>query len=191
MKNFEPFTTQLNLKTGSIQPAAHIIQRRLSDMCNFYLNEETRRRIVEEEGDRLIYEVFVTHVPEEEGHVLYGTTIIYPGFVGDEFHMTKGHFHKLRDRAEVYVGIAGSGYLIMQTEGGAVWNLRMEKGTIAYVPPCWAHRTVNTGDQPFVFFAAWPGEAGHDYGTIEESGFANIVVSRDNQALLIDNPNYR
>ncbi len=150
MQNFEPFTTQLNLKTGNIQPAAKVIRRRLSDMCNFYFDEDTRRRIEKEEGDRLVYEVFVTHVPEEEGHILYGTTIIYPGLVGDEFHMTKGHFHNLRDRAEVYMGLAGSGYLILQTEGRAVRNLKMKKGTIAYVPPYWAHRTVNTGDQPFV-----------------------------------------
>jgi glucose-6-phosphate isomerase len=191
MQNFEPFTTQLNLKTGNIQPAAKVIRRRLSDMCNFYFDEETRRRIEKEEGDRLVYEVFVTHVPEEEGHVLYGTTVIYPGFVGDEFHMTKGHFHNLRDRAEVYMGIAGIGSLILQTEGGIVRSLKMEKGTIAYVPPYWAHRTVNTGDQPFVFFAAWPGEAGHDYGTIEESGFAKIAVFRDDQVLFVDNPKYK
>jgi glucose-6-phosphate isomerase len=51
----------------------------------------------------------------------------------------------------------------------------MERGTLAYVPPYWAHRTVNAGDEPFVFFAVYPGQAGHDYGTIETTGFAQRV----------------
>jgi glucose-6-phosphate isomerase len=52
----------------------------------------------------------------------------------------------------------------------------MEHGTVAYVPPRWAHRTVNTGDEPFVFFAVYPGQAGHDYGAIEETGFTQRVL---------------
>ena len=47
----------------------------------------------------------------------------------------------------------------------------MRPGTVAYVAPCWAHRTVNTGSEPFVFLAVYHGDAGHDYGTIETEGF--------------------
>jgi glucose-6-phosphate isomerase len=52
----------------------------------------------------------------------------------------------------------------------------MGPGTVAYVPPNWAHRTVNTGEEPFVFFAVYPGQAGHDYGTIEKTGFPQRVL---------------
>jgi glucose-6-phosphate isomerase len=55
----------------------------------------------------------------------------------------------------------------------------MEPGTVAYVPPRWAHRTVNTGDETFVFFAVYHGDAGHDYGTIETEGFPQRVLARD------------
>jgi glucose-6-phosphate isomerase len=64
----------------------------------------------------------------------------------------------------------------------------MERGTIAYVPPHWAHRTVNTGVDSFVFLAVWPGHSGHDYATIEESGFSKLVVERDGRPVLIPNP---
>src|SRR6185437_15999218 len=38
-----------------------------------------------------------------------GTTFIEPGCVGDEYFMTKGHFHAKRNRGEYYVTAAGSG----------------------------------------------------------------------------------
>jgi glucose-6-phosphate isomerase len=118
-------------------------------------------------------------------------TVLYPGQVGDEYYMTKGHFHVAMDTAEIYLGLEGEGYLLMQTKEGDSQALEMERGTIAYIPPYWAHRTVNSGKGPLVFFAVWPGHAGHDYGTIEESGFLKLVVERDGQPVLIPNPRYR
>jgi glucose-6-phosphate isomerase len=35
---------------------------------------------------------------------------------------------------------------------------------------------VNTGEEPFIFFAVYPGQAGHDYGTIEKTGFPQRVL---------------
>jgi glucose-6-phosphate isomerase len=51
-------------------------------------------------------------------------------------------------------------------------------------------QTVNTSSEPFSFLAIWPGDAGHDYGTIEQQGFAKLLVDRDGQAAFIDNPQY-
>ncbi len=45
--------------------------------------------------------------------------------------------------------------------------------------------TVNTGGEPFVFLAVYPGDAGHDYGTIETDGFKQAVVERDGQAVIV------
>ena len=110
------------------------------------------------------------------GQLICCPTVIHPGTVGDEYFMTKGHFHSLRDTGEVYLGLGGSGYLLLMTEDGGQSAVPMERGTLAYVPPYWAHRTVNTGDEPFVFFAVYPGQAGHDYGTIETTGFPQRIV---------------
>jgi glucose-6-phosphate isomerase len=186
----EPFKTELNLQTGVMQPVGHVIQRCLSGLRDLYADPEAVSEIIAEEGDRLIYEVHVADLPEREGLVLFCTTVIYPGQVGDEFHMTKGHFHDKRDRSEIYLGLTGEGYLLLQTEDGTVRGIPMQPGTIAYVPAMWAHRTANTGNEAFSFLAAWPGDAGHDYNSIEKTGFAKLLVDRGGRPVLIDNPSY-
>ncbi|MCA9882304.1 MAG: cupin domain-containing protein [Anaerolineae bacterium] len=185
-----PFATEIDFKTGVFSPKRGLIQRRLSDMKAMYADVEAAEKILQTEGDRLIYEVQVTELPEEEGQILHCTTIIYPGQIGDEFHMTKGHFHARREQGEVYFGLSGEGFLLQETEEGETSALPMQTGTAAYVPPYWAHRTMNTGTEPFVFFAAWPGEAGHDYGTIEELGFRKLIVNRNGRVQIVDNPRY-
>jgi glucose-6-phosphate isomerase len=187
MDFMEPFKTVLNMDTGALQPVGNILQRRLSDMHSMFADAEALAKILAREGDRLIYEVYAVDLPETEGLLLYSTTIIYPGRIGAEFHMTKGHFHEHRDRAELYLGLTGEGYLLLQTEDGTTRCVPMGRGTVAYVPPYWAHRTVNTGDAPFSFLAVWPGDAGHDYGTIEQTGFAKLLVARDSVPTLVDN----
>ncbi len=187
----EPFKVQINMQTGVHQPTGQIIQRHLSDLKLLYTNAAAVNQILNEKGDCIIYEVHVADLPEAEGGVLYCTTIIYPGRVGDEYHMTKGHFHEKRDRAEVYLGLAGTGYLLLQSDEGTVRAIPMQTGTVAYVPPMWGHRTANSGDEPFIFFAAWPGDAGHDYGAIERLGFAKLLVKEGGQPALVDNPQYK
>jgi len=190
MKLMEPFKTELDLQTGVLEPVGHTSQRHLSDMRHMYADMDAVDEILAQEGDRLIYEVRAVDLPEEEGQVLHSTTIIYPGRVGEEFHMTKGHFHEKRHCAEVYLGLAGQGYLLLQAEDGRVRSVPMRSGTMAYVPPMWAHRTVNIGDGPFIFLAVWPGDAGHDYGTIEQTGFAELVVDREGHVTCVDNPKF-
>jgi len=190
MKPLESFRKVLNMETGILEPVGRVTRRHISDMPHMYADTEAVSQILGEEGDRLIYEVHTIDLPEEEGLVLYGTTIIHPGRVGEEFHMTKGHFHAKRKHGEVYLGLAGEGYLVLQTRDGVVRDLPMQPGTVGYVPPMWAHRTVNIGDEPLIFFAAWPGDAGHDYGAIERMGFAKLLVDRNGKAIFIDNPKF-
>jgi glucose-6-phosphate isomerase, archaeal len=186
----EPFKSEIHFQSGVFSPQRTLLRRTLSETHSIYTDAEAAQHILASEPDRLIYEVYTTDLPEEEGHILHCTTVIYPGRVGEEYHMTKGHFHARREQGEVYLGLTGRGYLLMQTAEGEVRALSMEAGTAAYVPPYWAHRTVNVGDEPFIFFAAWAGEAGHDYATIEQHGFRKLIVHRNGQAELVDNPSY-
>jgi len=48
-----------------------------------------------------------------------------------------------------------------------------------YVPPFWAHRSVNTGDEPLISFCVYPADAGHNYGDIEKQGFPQKITRRD------------
>jgi glucose-6-phosphate isomerase len=66
----------------------------------------------------------------------------------------------------------------------------MHPGSVSYIPPGWAHRSVNVGREPLVFFAVYPGDAGHDYAALRERGFARLVVREGDGYRLINNPAY-
>lgn len=106
------------------------------------------------------------------GGLFWGTTVIEPGRVGDEYFMTHGHFHSARDRAEVYATIRGEGALILMDEAGVTRCEPMLPGSIHYIPGCTAHRVANTGQTELAFVGCWPSDAGHDYTSIREQGFS-------------------
>jgi len=63
---------------------------------------------------------------------------------------------------------------------------------VLYVLPRWAHRSVNTSlTEDLVFFFAYPGNAGHDYRTIEQHGLHKLVVEQDGKPTIIDNPRWQ
>ena len=67
--------------------------------------------------------------------------------------------------------------MMKTTDGQCRWEA-MSKGGMVYVPPYWAHRSINTGDEPLVSFCVWPADAGHNYGDIAEEGFPKRVFRR-------------
>lgn len=116
-------------------------------------------------------------VPENTpGGLFMGITTLNPGKVGNEYYMTKGHFHSKDDRAEFYWGVEGEGMLILMDEQRNVWAERMFPGSLHYIPGKVAHRVANTGYQKLVFSACWPSDAGHDYETIATDGFSRRLV---------------
>jgi glucose-6-phosphate isomerase, archaeal len=142
-------------------------------------------------ADTVIYSVHEIPVPTTNSNLMSSTTVIQPGKVGQEYYMTKGHFHNIRDRAEIYIGLSGEGCLVMATEDGQYTVETIRRGTINYVPGGWAHRSVNVGDEPLVFFAVYPGDAGYNYGTIEEEGFPVLVVAGEDGPEVVPNPRYK
>jgi len=190
MTYVEPIAHQVCLVDGTI-PTAHAVQeRRLSDLRGLFADREAEAALLAE--DPLVYRVYdAADLPKEDGHLLFSTTVIQPGRVGDEYFMTKGHFHARADRAELYYGLSGRGMLLLQTPEGRAEALPMVAGTAAYVPPYWGHRTVNTGAEPFVFLAVYPADAGYDYRTIARDGFASLVVAGSDGPCLVPNPRFR
>ena len=182
----DPFTTLLDLNGGSLDPERKVVERRLSDMAGMYLE-----RHADGTEDTVVYSIHEIPVPTTNSNLLSSTTVIKSGMVGREYHMTKGHFHKIRDRAEIYIGLSGEGCLVMASEDGRHAIEPMARGTVNYVPGGWAHRSVNVGDGPLVFFAVYPGDAGYDYGTIEEEGFPVLVVAGEDGPEIVPNPRYK
>ena len=167
------------------------IQRRLSAMKGQFLDEVTYGEMLSED-DRLIYEVYEIHRPEIAGELLMGISIVHPGKVGQEFYMTKGHFHTVLDTAEVYYCLQGEGFMVMETPEGETSVESLSPGKVLYVPPRWAHRSVCSARQEdLITFFVYPGNAGHDYGTIEKLGFRKLVIEGENGIEIIDNPRYQ
>jgi glucose-6-phosphate isomerase len=185
----QPFSLTLSLHDGVLAPCNNYIRRRLSDMAGLYADQDAVQTLLRD-GDPVLYEVYQYDVPEETGQLLVGTSVIHPGKVGSEYVMTKGHFHAQQDTAEVYLGLQGRGYLLMQAPGGDFQSIPFEPGTVGYIPPYWAHRMVNTGDADLIFYVVYPANAGHDYDTIARKGFRFLLVDRGGVPTLIANPRH-
>jgi glucose-6-phosphate isomerase, archaeal len=181
-----PFTTLLDLAGGALEPERKLVERRLADMQGMYAEPVPDARLGE-----IVYRVSEIPVPAREGNVMSSTTTIEPGTVEGEYHMTKGHFHAKIDRAEIYLTLSGEGVLVMATEDGRHTVEPMRRGTVNYVSGGWAHRSVNVGSGPLVFFAIYPADAGYDYKTIEERGFPVLVVKAGGGPDVVANPRYR
>jgi glucose-6-phosphate isomerase len=182
--------TDFDLHTG-LSKTKKPMQRFLSQMSGMYAHDEAFEEILSQE-DPLVYEFFDMGVPESEKEVAYGTSITYPGKVGDEYYMTKGHFHTVIDTAEVYYCLRGNGYMLMENPEGE-WEAReLTPGQAVYVPARFAHRSINvSSNEPLVTFFAFPGHAGHDYGSIETQGFRKLLVEVDGKPFFKDNPKWK
>lgn len=174
---FEPFSVDLDLVEAVMAAPDTRLVRKASSMQGHYADIVAFNRLVEG-NDPLHYEVFEKNIPHEYGHLQFGISKLQPGTVGDECFMTKGHYHEIPETAEVYLCLRGQGYMLMKTVEGECRAEYMERGKIVYVPPYWAHRSVNVGDEPFITFYIYPGDAGHNYGDIEEQGFPKRIYKR-------------
>lgn len=135
-----------------------VVIRTLKDMKDKYKDQNEVNDILKQ-YDPLIYKVFVKKSEDIE----YGVTIIYPGTIGKEYYMTKGHNHKLMSQ-ETYILLEGEGKLIIEKDKDCrVLDLKKEEKVV--VPEGYAHRTVNTGNTKLKFLAIYDPKAGHDYNT--------------------------
>jgi glucose-6-phosphate isomerase len=181
---------RFSLEDG-MSPDLSPIQRRLSNMKGLYADEAAYASIVSE-SDPLVYEFHDMGLPEKEGAIAFGTSITYAGKVGDEYFMTKGHFHTILATAEVYYCLRGHGYMLMENPEGD-WEAReLTPGCAVYVPERYAHRSINVGSNaPLITFFAFRADAGHNYGAIETKGFRKRIVERHGKPDIIDNPGWK
>ena len=187
----KPFTYKVDAKDARISnPDTHIV-RKLSSMKGQYMDEDAYEKILTDE-DILLYEVYEKLVPELDGELLQGMSIVHPGKVGQEYFMTKGHFHSILDTAEFYYCIKGHGFMMMENPEGNWAAEELLPDTVLYVPGRWAHRSINIKkDEDLITIFAYPANAGHDYATIESKGFRKLIVEENSQPKIIDNPKWK
>ena len=169
------FTLDFSLANGLSGSAASTV-RLLSQMRGMYADEEALERALQDSGDPAVYEFYELGAPERPGGLAFGTSITYPGKVGREYFMTKGHFHTILETSEVYYTLSGEGRMLTESPEGDVALHVLSPGNAVYVPERYAHRSINTGGAPLVTFYVFRADAGHDYGTIETKGFRNLVL---------------
>ena len=181
-----PLGVTIDGASGAVTPETARYTKRLSDMRGLYRDAAALERDLAERGDQAVYTV-IEH-KQDGSDIFFGTTTMEPGTVGDEYFMTRGHFHQRRDMGEVYYTQSGEGKLLLQSRAGEVSVVDMKPGVCAFIPPDWAHRSINTGAGKLVFVWVCNPNAGHDYADIAQRGMRKLVVSRNGTAAIIDNP---
>lgn len=177
-----PITTFTNTHlTGS---AVIHNTKRLADLKGIFEDNDAFEKM---KGSQLAYEVDVYFPVKSgtEGGLFFGFTRLQPGLVGDEYFMTKGHFHAIENRAEYYWCTEGEGILLLMDKNRITKGERMKPGSLHYIPGFTAHRVVNTGDKVLSFGACWPSDAGYNYETIESEGFSLRVKKAGNKITLV------
>ena len=161
---------------GTLSPAGPTLTRRMSDLEGLFRDQNSWRTAVAD-GDPIVYSVVSSPVPEIDRELPQSITTIQPGTTGGEFWMTKGHQHP-NHQGEIYLGMSGNGGLLMFDGKDTRW-VDMAPGAIGYIPPGWAHRSVNVGSETYSFLAVYPGGAGHDYSWVLEHGLGQRVWRQD------------
>lgn len=171
--------------TGALTgPPVAVSMKTLGQMRDLFRDRESAGRM---DPATVLYRVqyWLPVAEGTPGGLFWGTTTIAPGRVGDEYFMTHGHLHVVRDRAEFYGTVSGQGALILMDESGATRAETMRPGSLHYIPGNTAHRVANTGDEDLVFIGCWPSDAGHDYSTVLKRGFGARLRAVDGRPVLV------
>ncbi|MDO4547037.1 MAG: glucose-6-phosphate isomerase family protein [Clostridia bacterium] len=183
------FTMDIDLITGKSKDV-DTGKRFLGDLRGLF-SDETAYEAEVGKGNPLVYEFHGLPAPDHPGDIGFGCSIVYPGKVGNEYYMTKGHFHTDIETGEAYLCLNGHGYMLIENPEGDWRALELAKGKCVYVPKRYAHRSICVGtSEPLVTFFAYRANAGHDYGSIETRGFRKLMVEVDGKPAIVDNPKW-
>lgn len=170
-----PTVVSIDSTSGVGLTFAEHYAKRFADVVDIYADRAAADRIG---PDSIAYEVYSNERTAESGALVFGTSVLMPGKVGDEYTMTRGHQHQIADRAEMYYCLAGAGVLLMEDTAGQTVASPMTPGDVVYVPGGWIHRSVNVGSEPLVTLFCFSADAGQDYSVIDRAnGMAMLVVT--------------
>lgn len=169
---------RLDFQTGIIEPSIHTSVRRLRDVVSIFADQSA---LAEMDPETVVYETYGCAGDGAGEELYYGTTVLHAGQVGSEYFMTRGHFHTHPLRGELCIVLQGRGQLVLMDRSGESSTESMSAGSIHNIPGETAHRVVNTGTAPLIFFVAWLSDCGHDYEDTLKLGFPIISNARQTQ----------
>lgn len=179
-----PISLDFDSENGIFEPCPQVTPRYLSDLKEMFGDQQTVERILQE-SNPLIYEIRYYPFTTTKSDMALAVTRIFPGTVGDEYYMTKGHKHQREDQPEVYYCVRGEGFLLLDTLEGEFRAVPWRAGVITHIPPMWAHRVINTGNDLLVFIGVFHLSAGHDYDIVARKGFAYRVLAKNGKPELV------
>lgn len=164
---------------GALRGGNRRYERKLSDLSGLYRNEEAFRSLVAEDGDSLAYWVESSDVQDGPGGLISGLSVLEPGRVGEEFFMTRGHLHRKPECAELYLGVQGTGVMLLDSIEGESQAIQFGPGEAVSVPGGWVHRSVNVGPTRMASLFCYANDAGQDYELISRAGGMKQLVVVD------------
>jgi glucose-6-phosphate isomerase len=145
-------------------PGIVTARRTLADLGGLFADQAALAAL---DPNTVVYETHGYPEPESGSPALLAaTTVLYPGRVGREAFMTRGHFHVDPTRGESCFTLRGSGLVLLRDRSGAEQRIAMEPGSLAMIEGRFAHRVANVGDEPLVFLVTWLSDCGHDYAEV-------------------------
>ena len=188
----DPILANFKKTTGNFPQATGHYSKTFDELQGMYENELEFQKMLPNWRNRVVYEVWEHRSSENKGDLVFGTSVMKPGCVGDEFFLTRGHQHKKAYCAETYFCLNGKGVILMENPDGEVKALKLSKGQLVYVPPLWFHRSINIGDSELVTLFTYNSDAGQNYEILKKrGGMRKRVVQKDsNSWTLVENKKY-
>jgi len=188
-----PTSVLVNPDTGEMTGRTRRYEKRFDDLVGLFVDEAAFAEIARTRGAEVAYQVDEFRPSNRAGDVIFGTSTLYPGKVGDEFVFTRGHIHAVSDRPEIYFCQSGHGVMLMELADGTVCAQEMTPNGVVYVAPHWIHRSVNVGSAPLITLFCYPADAGQNYDIIGQAGGMRDLIVDDGVGSWkrVPNPRYR
>ena len=192
MQKIDPILADFKIITGNLPQATGHYSKTFDELEGMYENEQEFQKMLPKWRNRVVYEVWEHRTSKNKGDLVFGTSVMKPGCVGDEFFLTRGHQHQKAYCAETYFCLSGKGVILMESPDGEIKALKLETGQLVYVPPFWLHRSVNIGDSDLVTLFTYNSDAGQNYEILKKRrGMRKRVVKKNrNSWTLVTNKQY-
>lgn len=165
-----------NFPTGVLTGEVVRSTRTVGDLLEYWADHDAAAAVAETP----LYETetYFSKPDGTEGAILWGSTRLFPGTVGGEYFMTRGHWHLKPTHGELIICVAGTGLVALMDGDRVTTTVELRPGVTYHIDGTLAHRTINTGNEPLIFWCAWAADCGHEYESIKNEGFSERFFSK-------------
>jgi len=189
MSRITSLLTRFDPETGKVE-GVQGVSRRLADLRGAFADPVAFEEALHKDNP-IVYTVSSVTPGDGKGDLHYGVGVLFPGTVGQEYYLTKGHLHSWREAAEIYVGLHGEGRMLLEDEATKESTVvELLPNSTVYVPGHTMHRTINVGPVPLLYIGIYPADAGHDYREIAKRNFRTVIVEKEGKPVVMDREEY-